>query len=346
MISKTLDGWKFLSEAALQRLVCEHLKELFDADLLRQQYNCSGEIPDILAVDRCKRLLIIELKNVEDRNIIQQLTRYRATLLEAKPFPQELDYSLPIRAIGIAPSYHRHNLIDRDSSRLSFELFEFSIIDRDPSFDLRLEDIDRVSAPKICTIPFEPIEKLAIENLPEPPELLIKWLSACTPAERAGFMLVRNKILACHQRMNEEVVDKKIIQYGSGKTNLCAQIYFHSKLQKPILFLWLPLPSAGNRNIQKEQPVIGRMRIWTDGQQISYIGRVPEGFGNMKTWEEWEAIPIEKRPSNWSNWSYTSKSSVALKIDGCLKSLYNIENPNAWDAISTLAVEQWVEKRA
>ena len=144
MISRTSEGWKFLSEAALEKFVCENLKMLFSADLLKQQYNCNGEISDILAVDRDKRLLIIELKNTEDRSIIQQLTRYHANLLEVKPFPQEIDYSLLIRLIGITPSYHRHNLIDRASSRLSFELLQFSIVDRNPSFDFQLEDIVRI----------------------------------------------------------------------------------------------------------------------------------------------------------------------------------------------------------
>jgi RecB family endonuclease NucS len=345
MISRTSEGWKFLSEAALEKFVCENLKMLFSADLLKQQYNCNGEISDILAVDRDKRLLIIELKNTEDRSIIQQLTRYHANLLEAKPFPQEIDYSLPIRLIGITPSYHRHNLIDRASSRLSFELLQFSIIDRDPSFDFQLEDIDRASAPKICTISYQPIEKLVIENLSEPPELLTKWLGACTPEEQAGLMLVRNKILGCHQKIKEEVIDKRFIQYGSGKTRLCAEIYFHSKLQKPVLFLWLPLPSAGNRNMQKEKPVIGRIRIWTDGKGISHIGHVPEGFGKMKTQAEWEAIPIEKRPSNWADWSYTSKSPVALRVGGYPHYSGDIENQDYWNLLSTLAVEKWVEKR-
>jgi RecB family endonuclease NucS len=344
MISRTSEGWKFLSEAALEKFVCENLKMLFSADLLKQQYNCNGEISDILAVDRDKILLIIELKNTEDRSIIQQLTRYHANLLEAKPFPQEIDYSLPIRLIGITPSYHRHNLIDRASSRLSFELFQFSIIDRDPSFDFQLEDIDRASPSKICTISYQPIEKLVVENLPEPPDLLIKWLGACTPEEQAGFMLVRHKILGCHQKMKEEVIDKKFIQYGSGKTRLCAEIYFHSKLQKPVLFLWLPLPSAGNHNMQKEKPMIGRIRIWTDGKKISHIGHVPEGFGKMKTLEEWEAIPIEKRPSNWADWSYTSKSPGPITVRGYLHYSGDFDQ-DYWSVLSTLAVEKWVEKR-
>jgi RecB family endonuclease NucS len=345
MISKTSDGWKFLSEAALEKFVWTNLQELFDANPLRQQYNCNGEISDILAVDRQKRLLIIELKNVEDRGLIQQLTHYHANLLAEQPFPQDIDYSLPARLISIAPSYHRHNLIDRDYSRLSFELFQFSIIDRDQSYNFLLNELDRESDPKICHIPYQPIERLILENIPEPPDLLIKWLGACTEAEQAGLMLLRNKILTCHPKMKEEVIDKRFIQYGSGKTRLCAEIYFHSKLQRPILFLWLPLPSAGNLNIQKPKPLIGRIRIWTDGENITNMGHVPEGFGKMKTQEEWNAIPIDKRPRNWADSSCTSRSSVARGVEWYINSLSKVKNPNFWDAFSTLAVETWLSKR-
>jgi RecB family endonuclease NucS len=136
MISQTLDGWKFVSEAALEKLVWTNLNKLLDVAPFRQQYNCNSEISDIIAVDNEKRLVIIELKNVEDRYIIQQLTRYYVNLLEEKPFSQEINYSLSARLISIAPSYHRHNLIDREHSRLNFELFQFSIAINDLSFDL------------------------------------------------------------------------------------------------------------------------------------------------------------------------------------------------------------------
>jgi RecB family endonuclease NucS len=41
---------------------------------------------DILAIDAQHQLHILELKNSEDRYLIQQLTRYYANLQEVKPF--------------------------------------------------------------------------------------------------------------------------------------------------------------------------------------------------------------------------------------------------------------------
>ncbi|MFN8903611.1 MAG: endonuclease NucS domain-containing protein, partial [Pseudanabaena sp.] len=122
---------------------------------LKQQYISNGEICDILAVDDDKGLVILELKNVEDRYLIQQLTRYYANLLEEKPFSQEVDYSRPVRLIAIAPNYHRHNLIDRNHSRLNFELFQFSVEREENSFHLLLQEHGKECIHKKYLIPYE-----------------------------------------------------------------------------------------------------------------------------------------------------------------------------------------------
>jgi RecB family endonuclease NucS len=344
MINRTQDGWEFGSEAALEKFIWTNLKELLGITPFKQQYNCNGELSDILAIDNNKRLVIIELKNTENRYIIQQLTRYYANLLVEKPFTQEIDYSLPVRLIAIAPTYHRHNLIDREHSRLNFELFKFIVTRHDGNFDFLLQELDREYNQRRYTIPYQPIEISVPENIPEPPELLIKFLGACTREEQEGFIQMRSRILTCHQKISE-IVSKSSIQYGSGKTRLCAEICFHSKTQKPVLFMWLPIPSAGNLNMKKEKPVIGRLRIWTDGQKVSHVGHVPEGLGKMKTRLEWDSIPLEKRPHNASDFSYTSKSSIPVEIEGYLNYIDDVENLNFWDTLSTLATEKWIEKR-
>ena len=38
-------------------------------------------------------------------------------------------------------------------------------------------------------------------------------------------------------------------------------------------------------------PIIGRLRIWTNGMTISHVGHIPDGFGKMKTLQEWEQVP-------------------------------------------------------
>lgn len=338
-LQKTPDGWSFTSEAALEKFIWMNLKELFSVEPLKQQYLCNGEICDILAVDNNRGLTILELKNIEDRYLIQQLTRYYANLIEEKPFPERIDYSLPTRLIAIAPSYHRHNLIDKSYSHLDFELFQFSIVQEDENFYFLTRQLDSDSYPKKHLISYQPIENFNGEDIPEPPELLIKWLGGCTKEEQEGFLKIRSKFLACSSRM-KEIVDKKLIQYGSGKTKLCAEICFSQKLHKPVLFLWLPTPNtymSSNLTIR-----IGRLRTWTDGQTISHVGHVPVGFGKMKTMEEWEQIPIEKRPHLWG--SLSSKSRTPVEVEGYLRCIYSPEKPDFWDTLSNLAVEKWLER--
>lgn len=333
-------GWEFISEAALEKFIWENLKQLLGFTPLKQQYISNGEICDILAVDGDQGLVILELKNVEDRYLIQQLTRYYVNILEEKPFSQEVDYSRPVRLMAISPRYHRHNLIDRDHSRLSFELFQFSVMRDETGFHFLLQELGLDVIQKKYLIPYQPIEKSSIEDIPEPPELLIKWLGGCTKEEQEGFLKVRSILLSCNRRM-KEIVDKRAIQYGAGKTKLCAEICFQQKNQKPILFLWLPTPGTYIwRDIKK--PIVGRLRVWTNGQTISHVGHIPEGFGKMKTSLEWEQISPEKRPRMVD--SLSSKSCIPVEIEGYLGCRGSTEKPDFWDTLSALAIERWLEK--
>ena len=339
-LHQTPSGWKFASEAALEKFVWGNLKQLFGVTPLKQQHVSNGEICDILAVGDDRGLVILELKNVEDRYLTQQLTRYYSSLLEERPFLQDVDYSRPVRLIGIAPSYHRHNLIDSKYSRLDFELFHFSITKDEEGFQFSLQELGQEFVQKKYLIPYKPIESLGIDSIPETPELLVKWLGGCTKEEQEGFLRVRSKILTFNRRM-KEMVDKRLIQYGSGKTRLCAEIYFQQKSQKPILFLWLPTPSTyllrGSRKL-----IVGRLRVWTNGLTISHVGHVTEGIGKMRTKQEWEQIPPEKRPPMFH--SLSSKSRTPVEVERYLGCWNSAEKPDFWDALSTLAIEKWLER--
>jgi hypothetical protein len=157
-------------------------------------------------------------------------------------------------------------------------------------------------------------------------------------------MDVRNKIITCHPKMNE-MIGKRYIQYGFGQTRLCAEICFHQALRKPILFLWLPIPSAGFLNIEKERPLIGRLRIWAENGKISHVGHIPKGFGKMKTRSEWDKIPPEKRPRRTGDWSFTSQSLVPVDIKGYIRQQGDEEKMNFWDILSSLAIKTWLEKK-
>jgi RecB family endonuclease NucS len=157
---KTLRGWEFLNEAALEKFIWENLEQLFSLTGLKQQYTSNGEICDIIAVDNNRRLVILELKNAEDRYIIQQLTRYYANIIEEKPFQNQINYSIPIRLLSVAPSYHRHNLIDKEHSKLAFELLDFSVIEEDESFYFLLQKYGDTFFQKKYLIPYQPIEPI------------------------------------------------------------------------------------------------------------------------------------------------------------------------------------------
>lgn len=339
-LRKKPSGWEFVSEAALEKFVWTNLLELFGVNPLKQQYITNGEICDILAIDQEGGLVILELKNTEDRYLIQQLTRYYASLLEEKPFQENIDYTRPVQLVAIAPTYHRHNLVDRHHSTLDFKLLQFSIAEENEScyFVLRNLELETVQR---HLIPYSVAETPIIENIPEPPDVMLEWLGGCSLEEQTGFLKVRNKILSHSTRM-KEMVDKRVIQYGSGKTKLCAEIRFQQKVQRPILFLWLPTPSTLWRSHIK-QPMIGRLRVWTNGEAISHIGHVPEGLGKMKLESEWNQLPQNQRPKGLT-WSLSSKSHMPTQIEGYVNHCENQNNADYWDILSDLAVSTFCKR--
>jgi RecB family endonuclease NucS len=125
LLRKTVDRWDFESELALENFVWVNLEELFGLTALVRQYCSKGEFCDILALDQQRRLVIIELKNSEDRYIVQQLTRYYDSIIKEQPFQSQVDYRQRISLIAITPSFHRHNLVDRIYSKLEFQFLNF-----------------------------------------------------------------------------------------------------------------------------------------------------------------------------------------------------------------------------
>ncbi|MGB3192685.1 MAG: endonuclease NucS domain-containing protein, partial [Limnoraphis sp.] len=112
-LRKTGSCWEFESEEALEDFLFSHLEEILSWTVIQRQYIVNGQRCDLLATDKTGRLVVIELKNVEDRGIVQQLTRYYHALLEEQPFRDRIDYDKPVDLVAIAPSFHRDNLIDR-----------------------------------------------------------------------------------------------------------------------------------------------------------------------------------------------------------------------------------------
>ncbi|HNH85189.1 MAG TPA: endonuclease NucS, partial [Acidobacteriota bacterium] len=287
-LRKVGTGWEFASEAALEQFVWHHLNEVLGLRPVARQFFCLEEICDIVGIDELQRLTIVELKNTEDRYVVQQLHRYFFNLREQKAFADQVDWSKPPRLIAVAPSFHRHNRIDQEFSQLEIEFVRFAVTKETDQFFLNLFE-GLATEPRKVRIPYLELDLPATPiDVPPPPSQLLEWLGACTKDEQEGFLRVRTRILSFHPKI-QETVEKKSIFYGSSKTRMVAEISFERRTSKPMLFLWLPTPS--NRR------VIGRIRLWSENKKnITHLGHIPDGPGQMRLESEWDQISREKWP--------------------------------------------------
>ncbi|MEH2274324.1 MAG: endonuclease NucS domain-containing protein [Nostoc sp.] len=265
---KTGNSWKFATEADLEDFVWANLKELFGLIPLKRQYYVKGQICDILALNDKKQLVVLELKNGEDRYIVQQLTRYYEALLKNKPFQEEVDYEQPISLIVIKPNFHRDNFTDRKYNCLSIQFLRFEIFTDDERFYIHLRDIDNQ---KVSELEIHYQQKnISIEDLPQQPKAFSKILSFCNHQQQEQLINIQHKILLFDRRMQEISVPGSI-KYGKATSCFCAEICSDSKGQ-PVLFIWLPLNSSDGKRI-------GRMKIWTDWEYYTLIeDHVPKGI--------------------------------------------------------------------
>lgn len=251
--------WKFQNELFLENFISETLEPLFNLKYLARQHYLSNQVCDILAINQKRQLTILELKNTEDRYIIQQLTRYYDAVQEHQPFQEEVDYQLPIRLVAISPQFHLHNLIDQKYNRLTFELFTFRILATEAdSFCFELSQINdepivRLDIPKkfhpfLCRNNDEENSQPLPYQLP-PPKSLQKLTEALSPQQQAYVLAVREQLLCFDERMIELGKTTRTM-YGLRKgdkniykTKLCAEfIPTNSITYSPRLMLRLPYP--------------------------------------------------------------------------------------------------------
>lgn len=274
-LKQTGTGWEFVTEADLEDFIWTHLKQLLGLTPLKRQFFVNGQYCDILALRENQQLVVLELKNLEDRYIVQQLTRYYHALQEEKPFADEVDYQKPIELIAVTPNFHRDNFTDRIYNHLSIRFFEFSVLVDNSSYFLELKDLDNQQFFKI-NIPDQ--QQNNNEDIPPPPRALINRLENCSFEQKAGILSIRKKILSSDKQM-QEISSGVSVKYGNGNSKnskFCAEILFDSK-GVPVLFLWL-----GLKNNTSER--IGRARIWTDWQDQALLeGYVSSGIGSKLT---------------------------------------------------------------
>ncbi|MBD2523199.1 endonuclease NucS domain-containing protein [Nostoc sp. FACHB-133] len=270
---KTGNSWKFATEADLEDFVWANLKELFGLIPLKRQYYVNGQICDILALNENKQLVVLELKNGEDRYIVQQLTRYYEALLENKPFQEEVDYGQPIWLIAIKPNFHRDNFTDRKYSHLSIQFLQFQILVANQNFYLELKDLDNG---KLSKVEINYQERDVNEDIPAPPRAIINRLSKCDNSsenEREAVLRIRKKILGFDKRI-QEIVKPNSIEYGKGKNKLCAEFYFGSTFYgfqgRPNLFLRLPEPDPHYRQTTLRMHICSDKDLTTFSRIIHY----------------------------------------------------------------------------
>ncbi|MEH1955137.1 endonuclease NucS domain-containing protein [Nostoc sp.] len=270
---KTGNSWKFATEADLEDFVWANLKELFGLIPLKRQYYVKGQICDILALRENKQLVVLELKNVEDRYIVQQLTRYYDALQEVKPLEDEIDYQQPISLIAIKPNFHRDNFTDKKYHNLSIDFFEFAVLADEFNYYLQIKNLD-LDNEKVLKIEIAHQDRERREDIPSPSRGLMSHLAKCSSEQQEGILKFRQKVLSFDKRM-EEISSAISFKYGNGNSKtskFCTEFYFDSK-GIPIIFLWLGLKNNSSDRIS-------RARIWTDWQGNALLeGYVPSGIG-------------------------------------------------------------------
>jgi hypothetical protein len=237
------DSWQFRNECDLEEVIWRNLSQLLNLSPASRQFSISGKFCDILAVEPSHRLVIIELKNKEDRYVIQQLVRYYDAL-KGSALPFDIDCTAPPRLIVIAPSFHADSLIDCKYSTLPIELMTFSLQSVSGGFCLTLSDSTGQELSALLLQKEQALSKTAVPMSP-PPRKLLNWLSNSSDVEKTWVLALRQQLLEFDPRM-KEIVEPTQIFYGRGKSKPCCELRKNTtgglSAQKVTYFLWLPDP--------------------------------------------------------------------------------------------------------
>jgi len=275
-IIQTGNIWQFGNEFELEEVLWQNLSTLLNLQPFKRQFSVRGQFCDILALDDQRRLVVLELKNIEDRYVVQQLTRYYHALKEEAPFGDDVDLSQPIRLMAIAPSFHQDTLIDCQYNLLEIELVSFQIQAKEDCLYLELTRFGTHAASRLRLQQGinTPPSKVSV---PEPSRKLLNWLSYVSETDFKAIIATRQQILSFDERM-KEVVEPQRFRYGKGKGQPCAEIFqVQISSKRPAIALWLPDPEGKSR--------ILRMLIGTDqtGVVVNRLCYCPHK-DKMKNW--------------------------------------------------------------
>ncbi|MGG6242534.1 hypothetical protein ACQ4N7_28315 [Nodosilinea sp. AN01ver1] len=234
--------------------------------------------------------------------MVQQLTRYYASLRQVQPFAEQVNYSQPIRLVAIAPTFHAHNHIDREYSRLDLEFYRFNIAGDGDRFSFQLVNADSATGTTVEVDPkfhpylqpaeAEPALTTPAQVIGRPPKSLRAQLEQMAPEQAELVSALRLQILEFDERM-KEVGRSSRTQYGLAKgekeiykTKLCAEFLPLMGGSLPELYLMLPYPKkefgAPGRTYKKERVkglAWAGISLWFKEKNVTfYLGKSRMSF--------------------------------------------------------------------
>jgi hypothetical protein len=218
-----------------------------------------------------------------------------------------------IRTLEQSPTFHAHNLIDREHSRLDFEFCQFTVAGAGDRYSFQLASADSAAETAVDIDPkFHPFLRCT-EGEPaptparvigRPPKSLRTQLEQMTPERAELVSALRLQILEFDDRMRE-VGRSSRTQYGLSKgekevykTKLCAEFLPLMGSSLPELYLMLPYPkkefgAPGHR--YKQERVKGLawagISLWFGVKHVTfYLGKSRTGFSYQLSYSDYSKL--------------------------------------------------------
>ena len=243
---------RFQSEQYLEDYIEAYFDTIFpELVLIKRQYSIKIQRCDLLCCSKLnKQAVIIELKNEEDRGLVSQLLRYRKIILQNQSFADQIDYSLPIKLIAIAPTFHEDNYTDKEASKFEDDIYfwKFHIEYQTTSTKFQLEGKNYDILYPVFGLP----GSLQNEQLRSTvlPAFTHNFKSNLPVDTHQNFRIIRELFMA--QPKIKEMVSptyRKIL-YGTGEGENHKKLAEITNTGKGIwLFLWLPTAVKTNIKI-------------------------------------------------------------------------------------------------
>jgi Endonuclease NucS len=347
MLTQGESGWRFISEEVLEDFLWANLP-LLGLEGLSRQHGIHGDICDIVAKDAQGQLVILELKNCEDRGIVQQLTRYYDTLTETRAFTAQTEHNLGVRLIAIAPSFHRHNWIDQKHHKLIFEFYTFKVIQNHEGFYLQLLEQPGGNKPLQIKLPIAGEPETRAQATTPPSRVLKNILARCSEQEVRGITQLRESLLSVNRM--EEIPQSGKVLFGRG-TRICAEVRYIEKRQCAALLLWLPEVRVTRpmSNAPADAKQVGnyiyrvrscvRMAVLTDWQSISDIVVLERG------------TEVSDRPQAGMHWGTRDNELKLWSARSCgygplnfYLEVIGVGPLQQLQQVVALAIDQWKQK--